>query len=41
MQTFVATAKDKLEFKIDDLLRTLEENKRIIRRQDKLIVDLQ
>jgi hypothetical protein len=27
--------------KIDDLLRTLEENKRIVRRQDKLIVDLQ
>lgn len=35
------TAKVKLGEKIDKLLGTLEENKRIVRRNDKLIVDLQ
>ncbi|CDW87931.1 UNKNOWN [Stylonychia lemnae] len=41
LSSFVSTAKAKLEDKIDDLLHTLEENKRMIRRQDKIIVDLQ
>eukprot|EP00347_Sterkiella_histriomuscorum_P023494 403334433 len=41
LSCFVSTAKDKLEDKIDDLLRTLEDNRRLIRRQDKIIVDLQ
>ena len=37
----MATAKDKLEVKIEELKRTLDENRRIIRRQDKIIVDMQ
>lgn len=41
LQGFVSTAKDKLEDKIQELLVTLDENRRLIRRQDKYIVDLQ
>ena len=37
----MATAKDKLDVKIGDLLGVLEDNKKVIRRQDKMIVDLQ
>ena len=37
----MSTAKGKLEVKIEDLLETLENNRRLIRRQDKIIVDLQ
>lgn len=40
LQSYLGTAKDKLEIKIQDLLKILEENKRIIRKQDKHIVDL-
>ena len=40
LTVYLGTAKDKLEIKIQDLLRVLEENKRIIRKQDKHIVDL-
>ena len=38
---YLGTAKDKLEAKTNDLLKVLEENKRIIRKQDKHIVDMQ
>ena len=38
---YLGTAKDKLEAKTQDLLKVLEENKRIIRKQDKHIVDMQ
>lgn len=38
---YLGTAKDKLEVKIQELLKVLEENKRVIRKQDKYIVDLQ
>jgi hypothetical protein len=41
LKGYLATAKDKLEVKIQDLLQVLEENKRVIRKQDKHIVDLQ
>lgn len=41
LQSYLATAKDKLDVKIHDLLKILEENKRVIRKQDKHIVDLQ
>ena len=41
LKGYLATAKDKLEIKIQDLLQVLEENKRVIRKQDKHIVDLQ
>lgn len=41
LQSYLSTAKDKLEAKTQDLLKVLEENKRVIRRQDKQIVDLQ
>ncbi len=38
---YLGTAKDKLEAKTQDLLKVLEENKRVIRKQDKHIVDMQ
>lgn len=38
---YLGTAKDKLEVDIQGLLKVLEENRRIIRKQDKHIVDLQ
>ena len=38
---YLGTAKDKLEDDIQGLLKVLEENRRIIRKQDKHIVDLQ
>lgn len=38
---YLGTAKDKLEDDIQGLLKILEENRRIIRKQDKHIVDLQ
>ena len=38
---YLGTAKDKLEEDIQGLLNILEENRRIIRKQDKHIVDLQ
>lgn len=38
---YLGTAKDKLEEDIQGLLKILEENRRIIRKQDKHIVDLQ
>ena len=41
LQLYLGTAKDKLEQKIQDMLKLMEENKRIIRKQDKHIVDLQ
>ena len=41
LEGYLGTAKDKLEMKIQDLLKILEENKRVIRQQDKHIVDLQ
>jgi hypothetical protein len=41
MSHYLATAKDKLEAKTQDLLKVLEENKRVIRKQDKQIVDMQ
>lgn len=41
LSSFVSTAKGKLEVKIGELLGSLEENRRLIRRQDKIIVDLQ
>ena len=41
LEAYLGTAKDKLEAKIEDLLGVLEENKRVIRKQDKHIVDLQ
>ncbi len=37
----MATAKDKLDIKLTDLLHTLEETRRAVRRHDKIIVDLQ
>ena len=41
LQVYLGTAKDKLELKIEDMLKVLEDNKRVIRKQDKHIVDLQ
>jgi chromosome segregation ATPase len=41
LQLYLGTAKDKLDQKIQDMLKFMEENKRIIRKQDKHIVDLQ
>lgn len=41
MTHYLGTAKDNLENDIQGLLSVLEENKRIIRKQDKHIVDLQ
>lgn len=38
---YLGTAKDKLEEDIQGLLKILEENRRVIRKQDKHIVDLQ
>jgi chromosome segregation ATPase len=38
---YLGTAKDRLEAKTQDLLKVLEENKRVIRKQDKHIVDMQ
>jgi hypothetical protein len=37
----MGTAGGKLDAKIEDLLKVLQENKRVIRRQDKYIVDLE